>query len=48
MMIKTNLSLNKEIIEQEGVWILEKQKDWSFVTIGTLARKQFSHNLCKK
>ena len=45
---KNKLSLNKEIIEQEGVWILEKQKEWSLVTIGILARKEFSHNLWVK
>ena len=27
------ISLGKEIIEQEGVWILKKEKDWSLVTI---------------
>ena len=42
---KNKLSLEKEIIEQEGVWILKKEEDWSFVTIGVLARKEFNHNL---
>ena len=45
---RNNLSLNKEVIEQEGVWILKKEKEWSLVTIGTLARKDFSHNLWVK
>ena len=45
---KNKLSLNKEVIEQEGVWILEKEKEWSLVTIGTLARKEFGHNLWVK
>jgi len=44
----TKLSLDKEIIEQEGVWILKKEKDWSLVTVGTLARKEFNHNLWVK
>ena len=31
--------LNKEIVEQEGVWLLKTEKEWSLVTVGTLARK---------
>ena len=42
------LSLEKEIIEQEGVWVLRQEKDWSLVTVGTLARKEFNHNLWVK
>ena len=42
------LSIDKEIIEQEGVWILKKEKEWSLVTVGTLARKEFNHNLWVK
>ena len=28
---KNKLSMNKELIEQEGVWILKKEKEWSLV-----------------
>ena len=45
---KNKLELNKDIIEQEGVWILKKEKEWSLVTIGTLARKEFNYNLWVK
>ena len=44
----TKLSLDKEVIEQEGVWLLKKEKEWSLVTVGTIARKDFKHNLWVK
>ena len=39
------ISLSKDIIEQEGVWLLERKKDWSLVTVGTNARQTFTANL---
>ncbi len=39
------LTLSKESIEQEGVWILKKEKEWSLVTIGTVARQNSIPNL---
>ena len=37
--------LSKEIVEQEGVWLLKTEKEWSLVTVGTLARKSSIANL---
>ena len=39
------ITLSKESIEQEGVWILKKEKEWSLVTIGTVARQNSIPNL---
>ena len=39
------ITLSKELIEQEGVWILKKEKEWSLVSVGTLARQNSSPNL---
>ncbi len=39
------ITLSKAIVEQEGVWILKKEKEWSLVSVGTLARQNSSPNL---
>ena len=39
------LKLSNDIIEQEGVWILKQEGDWSLVTLGVLARKGLDANL---
>jgi len=43
--IDESLSLSNETIEQEGVWILKIEGDWSLVTLGVLARKGLDANL---
>ena len=45
---KDKLILEKEIIEQEGVWILKKEEKWSLVTLGVLARKGSKHSMWVK
>ncbi|MEC8099878.1 MAG: DNA-directed RNA polymerase subunit beta [Pseudomonadota bacterium] len=40
-----SLTLSKDLIEQEGVWLLKQQKDWSLVTISVVARQNYSSNL---
>ena len=39
------ISLSKELVEQEGVWLLEQKKDFSLVTVGTVARQSLPANL---
>ncbi|MAJ24057.1 MAG: DNA-directed RNA polymerase subunit beta [Rickettsiales bacterium] len=45
---QSELSLDKDIIEQEGAWILKQENDWSLVTVGVLARKNSKHNFWVK
>ena len=42
------LSLNNDIIEQEGVWILSQIQDWTQVVVGAVARGNVSPNLWVK
>ena len=42
------LTLQRDLIEQEGVWILSVEEDWVLVTVGTVARGDNPANLWTK
>ena len=42
------LTISADMVEQEGVWILEQNEEWTNVVVGVLARGEFSSNLWVK
>ena len=39
------ITVSKDSVEQEGVWLLKMEKEWSLVAVGTLARQTSLPNL---